>query len=314
MENNSKKLAVLIDADNASLTSISVVLEEVAKYGIASVKRIYGDWSNPALKGWYEVSLKFGMTPIQQYAYTVAKNATDIAMVIDAMELLYTGTFDGFCIISSDSDFTPLALKIREKGLFVHGFGKSSTPISFVSACDRFIDVKNLVVGEATDLKDNVSEQVIQGQISIDKDILALILKTIRDKADENGWANLLTVHQYISVVKPDFDSRNYKRAKFSGLIKSLELFEIKEVKSQLLVRKRTFKIIIKLTQEALKTISNKNNWVEMKNVVDVIKKLEPNLNIETYGFDSLEEAIRSINGGWVEFDDNKVKLGKLIS
>jgi uncharacterized LabA/DUF88 family protein len=314
MENNSKKLAVLIDADNASIASVSVVLEEVAKYGIASVKRIYGDWSNPALKGWYEVSLKFGMTPMHQYAYTVAKNATDIAMVIDAMELLYTGTFDGFCIVSSDSDFTPLALKIREKGLIVHGFGKSSTPISFVSACDKFLDVKNLIVGETTDLKDNTNEQVTQGQISIDKDILVLILKTIRDKADDNGWANLLTVQQYISVVKPDFDSRNYKRAKFSGLIKSLELFEIKEVKSQLLVRKRTFKVIIKLTQEALKTVSDKNHWVEIQNVVDIIKKLEPNLDIESYGFDSLVEAIRSINGGWVEFENNNIKLGKLIS
>lgn len=314
MESNSKKLAVLIDADNTSVTSVSTVLEEVAKYGIASVKRVYGDWSNPALKGWYEISLKYGMTPIQQYAYTVAKNATDIAMVIDAMELLYTGTFDGFCLVSSDSDFTPLALKIREKGLFVHGFGKGSTPISFISACDKFIDVKNLIEGEAIDIKGNTNEQVTQGQISIDKDILVLILKTIRDKADDDGWANLLTVHQYISAVKPDFDSRNYKRAKFSGLIKSLELFEIKEVKSQLLVRKRTFKVIIKLTQDALKINSDKNHWVEIKNIVETIQKLEPHLNIESYNFESLELAIRSISGGWVEFDGSKVKLGKLIS
>lgn len=285
VEIQSKKLAVLIDADNASISSVSSILEEVAKYGIASVKRIYGDWSNPALKGWYDIALKYGMTPVQQYAYTVSKNATDIAMVIDAMELLYTGTFQGFCIISSDSDFTPLALKIREKGLFVHGFGKSTTPISFVSACDKFIDVKNLVVGETIDLKESTNEKVTQGQISIDKDVLTLILKTIRDKADEHGWANLLTVNQYISVVKPDFDSRAYGRAKFSGLIRSLELFEIKEVKSQLLVRKRTFKVIIKLAQEALKVASNENNWVNINTVVENIKNLEPELNIEPYGF-----------------------------
>ncbi len=315
MENQSKKIAVLIDADNSSIASISFVLEEVAKYGIASVKKVYGDWSNAALKGWYEVALKYGMIPVHQYAYTIAKNATDIAMVIDAMELLYTGTFDGFCIVSSDSDFTPLALKIREKGLFVHGFGKGTTPVSFVSACDKFIDVKNLVIGENVDLKENSNEQVKQGQISIDKDILTLILKTIRDKADEHGWANLLTVHQYISVVKPDFDSRSYGRAKFSGLIKSLELFDIKEVKSQLLVRKRNFKVIIKLTQDAIKiSSSNGNNWVNISDVVNHIKVFEPNLEIEAYGFDSFEKAINSINGGWVEFKDDKIKIGKLIS
>ena len=314
MEIQSKKLAVLIDANNASISSVSSILEEVAKYGIASVKRIYGDWSNPALKGWYDIALKYGMTPVQQYAYTVSKNATDIAMVIDAMELLYTGTFQGFCIISSDSDFTPLALKIREKGLFVHGFGKSTTPISFVSACDKFIDVKNLVVGETIDLKESTNEKVTQGQISIDKDVLTLILKTIRDKADEHGWANLLTVNQYISVVKPDFDSRAYGRAKFSGLIRSLELFEIKEVKSQLLVRKRTFKVIIKLAQEALKVASNENNWVNINTVVENIKNLEPELNIEPYGFESIEKAIFSINGGWVEFSGNKIKLGKTLA
>jgi uncharacterized LabA/DUF88 family protein len=314
VEIQSKKLAVLIDADNASISSVSSILEEVAKYGIASVKRIYGDWSNPALKGWYDIALKYGMTPVQQYAYTVSKNATDIAMVIDAMELLYTGTFQGFCIISSDSDFTPLALKIREKGLFVHGFGKSTTPISFVSACDKFIDVKNLVVGETIDLKESTNEKVTQGQISIDKDVLTLILKTIRDKADEHGWANLLTVNQYISVVKPDFDSRAYGRAKFSGLIRSLELFEIKEVKSQLLVRKRTFKLIIKLAQEALKVASNENNWVNINTVVENIKNLEPELNIEPYGFESIEKAIFSINGGWVEFSGNKIKLGKTLA
>lgn len=314
VEIQSKKLAVLIDADNASISSVSSILEEVAKYGIASVKRIYGDWSNPALKGWYDIALKYGMTPVQQYAYTVSKNATDIAMVIDAMELLYTGTFQGFCIISSDSDFTPLALKIREKGLFVHGFGKSTTPISFVSACDKFIDVKNLVVGETIDLKESTNEKVTQGQISIDKDVLTLILKTIRDKADEHGWANLLTVNQYISVVKPDFDSRAYGRAKFSGLIRSLELFEIKEVKSQLLVRKRTFKVIIKLAQEALKVASNENNWVNINTVVENIENLEPELNIEPYGFESIEKAIFSINGGWVEFSGNKIKLGKTLA
>ncbi|MEB3753050.1 NYN domain-containing protein [Acinetobacter sp. MD2(2019)] len=212
MEIKTKKLAVLIDADNSSLHSIQFVLEEIAKYGIASVKRVYGDWSNESLKNWRDILLPYAITPVQQFAYTKGKDATDMILIIDAMDLLYSNALDGFCIVSSDSDFTPLALKIREKGLSVYGFGKSNTPMSFVGACDKFMDVKNLTIGDVVDIKNTIDKQILQGQINIDKDTLTLILKTIRDKSDEKGWANLLTVNQYINVVRPDFDSRVYGR------------------------------------------------------------------------------------------------------
>ncbi|GAA5180518.1 NYN domain-containing protein [Acinetobacter kookii] len=261
MENQGKKLAVLIDADNASISSISFILEEIAKFGIASVKRVYGDWSSEALKKWRDVLLPHAITPVQQFAYTKGKDATDMILIIDAMDLLYAGALDGFCIVSSDSDFTPLASRIRENGLSVYGFGKKSTPEAFKKACDKFIYVENLVVDpevkngedeELTLVQDKKIAEAIKTTDSkavqqtkeialpeaIDRATLNLIYKAVKDNADENGWANLGMVGQYISAVKPDFDSRNYGRAKLSGLIKTLNLFETKIEMSQMYLRK----------------------------------------------------------------------------
>ena len=145
MDLKPKKLAVLIDADNSSINSIESVLEEIAKFGIASVKRVYGDWSSDTLKNWRDVLLPHAITPVQQFAYTKGKDATDMILIIDAMDLLYSGALDGFCIVSSDSDFTPLASRIRESGLMVYGFGRKKTPEAFKKACDKFIFVENLV-------------------------------------------------------------------------------------------------------------------------------------------------------------------------
>lgn len=153
MEIKSKKLAVLIDADNSSLNSIQFVLEEVAKYGIASVKRVYGDWSTDTLKNWRDILLAHAITPVQQFAYTKGKDATDMILIIDAMDLLYSNALDGFCIVSSDSDFTPLASRIRESGLTVFGFGRNKTPEAFVKACDKFIYVENLEAEEKEEIK-----------------------------------------------------------------------------------------------------------------------------------------------------------------
>ena len=261
VEIQTKKFAVLIDADNSSINAIASVLEEVAKYGIASVKRVYGDWSNDALKKWRDVLLPHAITPVQQFAYTKGKDATDMILIIDAMDLLYAGALDGFCIVSSDSDFTPLASRIRENGLIVYGFGKKTTPEAFKKACDKFIYVENLLVdseiksnedSEETELIDkkasDISKTNEQKPISAQKEIqlpegmdratLNLIYKAVKDNADENGWANLGMVGQYISAVKPDFDSRNYGRAKLSGLIKTLNLFETKIEMSQMYLRK----------------------------------------------------------------------------
>ncbi len=256
-----KKFAVLIDADNSSINAISSVLEEVAKYGIASVKRVYGDWSSETLKKWRDVLLPHAITPVQQFAYTKGKDATDMILIIDAMDLLYAGALDGFCIVSSDSDFTPLASRIRENCLIVYGFGKKATPEAFKKACDKFIYIENLLVdseiknnedGEETGSIDKKVSEIIktngQKTISAQKEIqlpegmdratLNLIYKAVKDNADDNGWANLGMVGQYISAVKPDFDSRNYGRAKLSGLIKTLNLFETKIEMSQMYLRK----------------------------------------------------------------------------
>ncbi len=262
VEIQTKKFAVLIDADNSSINAIASVLEEVAKYGIASVKRVYGDWSNDALKKWRDVLLPHAITPVQQFAYTKGKDATDMILIIDAMDLLYAGALDGFCIVSSDSDFTPLASRIRENGLSVYGFGKKSTPEAFKKACDKFIYIENLLADieikqQEEDESINIqpkktltSDKPLENKSvpqnkensdipeSIDRATLNLIYKAVKDNADENGWANLSMVGQYISAVKPDFDSRNYGRAKLSGLIKTLNLFETKIEMSQMYLRK----------------------------------------------------------------------------
>ena len=261
MDIQTKKFAVLIDADNSSISAIPSVLEEVAKYGIASVKRVYGDWSSETLKNWREVLLAHAITPVQQFAYTKGKDATDMILIIDAMDLLYAGALDGFCIVSSDSDFTPLASRIRENGLSVYGFGKKKTPEAFKKACDKFIYVENLIVdsdlknieeeylSEPTDKKLTETLKTVEQKAltqskeysppeTVDRATLNLIYKAVKDNADENGWANLSMVGQYISAVKPDFDSRNYGRAKLSGLIKTLNLFETKIEMSQMYLRK----------------------------------------------------------------------------
>ena len=261
MDIQTKKFAVLIDADNSSISAIPSVLEEVAKYGIDSVKRVYGDWSSETLKNWREVLLPHAITPVQQFAYTKGKDATDMILIIDAMDLLYAGALDGFCIVSSDSDFTPLASRIRENGLSVYGFGKKKTPEAFKKACDKFIYVENLIVdsdlknieeeylSEPTDKKLTETLKTVEQKAltqskeysppeTVDRATLNLIYKAVKDNADENGWANLSMVGQYISAVKPDFDSRNYGRAKLSGLIKTLNLFETKIEMSQMYLRK----------------------------------------------------------------------------
>ena len=261
MDIQTKKFAVLIDADNSSIGAIPSVLEEVAKYGIASVKRVYGDWSSETLKNLREVLLPHAITPVQQFAYTKGKDATDMILIIDAMDLLYAGALDGFCIVSSDSDFTPLASRIRENGLSVYGFGKKKTPEAFKKACDKFIYVENLIVdsdlknieeeylSEPTDKKLTETLKTVEQKAltqskeysppeTVDRATLNLIYKAVKDNADENGWANLSMVGQYISAVKPDFDSRNYGRAKLSGLIKTLNLFETKIEMSQMYLRK----------------------------------------------------------------------------
>lgn len=222
------KLAVLIDADNARPAIVEGLLAEVAKYGTAHVKRIYGDWTKPDLNGWKEVLLRHSIQPIQQFRYTVGKNATDSAMIIDAMDLLYAERFDGFCIVSSDSDFTRLASRIRESGQTVYGFGEKKTPEPFRTACDKFIYTEVLAGTTETETAAAPKPRSAK-ELRGDTRLMNLLRGALEAASDEAGWASLGTIGSIISKQSPDFDSRNYGYAKLSGLIKGIGLFETEE-------------------------------------------------------------------------------------
>ena len=221
-----EKLAVLIDADNAQPGIVDGLLSEIAKYGTANVKRIYGDWTLPGLKGWKEVLLQYSIQPIQQFGYTSGKNATDSALIIDAMDLLYTGKFDGFCVVSSDSDFTKLASRIREAGLFVYGFGEKKTPKAFVSACDKFIFT------EVLRSKDDSIEKIRRkttSELKKDTKLVNLLRNAVEASSDDSGWAHLATVGSNIAKQAPEFDPRNYGYKKLGELASATKLFQIEE-------------------------------------------------------------------------------------
>ena len=220
------KLAVLIDADNTTPTIIEGLLSEIADYGTASVKRIYGDWTRPNLNSWKDVLLKHSIQPIQQFAYTSGKNATDSAMIIDAMDLLYTGTFDGFCIVSSDSDFTKLAARIREDGVTVFGFGERKTPSAFVSACDKFVYLD--VLAPETD-KAVPSKKSKIAELKQDSRMMNLFRNAVEVSSDDSGWANLSGIGSNIAKHSPDFDPRNYGFQKLGELFSAINLFHIEE-------------------------------------------------------------------------------------
>ena len=232
------RLAVLIDADNIPYSNVKEMMEEIAKYGTPTFKRIYADWTKPHVAGWKNVLLENAITPIQQYSYTSGKNATDSAMIIDAMDILYTGRVDGFCIVSSDSDFTRIATRLREAGMKVFGIGEKKTPLPFISACDKFIYLEILKAPQETtkrplpskDAKPESQEnEVIR---AVDKGLIRLIADSINDIADEDGWAFLGNLGTLLLKKKPDFDSRNYGYVKLLPLIKSINQFQIDERKS----------------------------------------------------------------------------------
>jgi uncharacterized LabA/DUF88 family protein len=228
------KLAVLIDADNVPYSNVKGMMEEIAKFGTPTTKRIYADWTKPNAGGWKSVLLEHAITPIQQYSYTVGKNSSDSAMIIDAMDLLYSDKVDGFCIVSSDSDFTRLAIRLRESGMKVIGIGEQKTPNSFIVACDRFIYIevldgaikKKLPKRTATDTKKATPKSLNK----VDLHTIELIESTIEDIADDSGWAFLGDVGNLIVKKKPEFDPRNYGFAKLTPMLKSLtDILEIDE-------------------------------------------------------------------------------------
>jgi uncharacterized LabA/DUF88 family protein len=245
MENSSDlRLAVLIDADNVPPARVKAMLEEIAKYGTPTFKRIYGDWTTPGKSGWKAVLLPYAITPIQQYSYTAGKNATDSAMIIDAMDILYSGKVSGFCIVSSDSDFTRLATRLREAGMIVFGMGEKKTPLPFISACDKFIYIEILEApfqekkfpSETIALTKKKTAPVPAPPNPMSKvtpELIKLIKDSINDLAADDGWVFLGNLGVLIIKKQPDFDPRNYGYKKLTPLIKSMPDFEIQERKGK---------------------------------------------------------------------------------
>lgn len=228
--NKELKLAVLIDGDNIPSAHMKEMMEEIAKYGNPTIKRIYGDWTKPILKRWKSILLENALIPVQQYSYTIGKNATDSAMIIDAMDILYSEKVDGFCLVSSDSDFTRLATRLREAGMMVIGIGERKTPEPFIVACDKFIYIE-ILKSLSKDSESKTDENIIEKKPEVDKitpKVIQLISNTISDVADDDGWAFLGDVGNLLIKKKRDFDPRNYGFPKLTPLIKSLNnYFEI---------------------------------------------------------------------------------------
>ncbi|MBF4470024.1 MULTISPECIES: NYN domain-containing protein [Flavobacterium] len=252
MPQNTKelKLAVLIDADNVPYSNVKGMMEEIANFGTPTTKRIYADWTKPNANGWKSVLLEHAITPIQQYSYTTGKNSSDSALIIDAMDLLYSGKLDGFCIVSSDSDFTRLAIRLRESGMKVIGIGEKKTPSAFIAACDRFVFIEVLdgaikKTRKTTNAQSKApkptatvpaeSKKAAEKEISvkIDNKTIELIEDSLDAIGDEDGWAFLGDVGNLIVKKKPEFDPRNYGFSKLTPMLKSMtDILEIDERES----------------------------------------------------------------------------------
>ncbi|TXE15695.1 NYN domain-containing protein [Psychroserpens burtonensis] len=246
------KLAVLIDGDNIPSAYVKEMMEEIAKYGNPTIKRIYGDWTKPNLSKWKNLLLENAITPIQQYGYTTGKNATDSAMIIDAMDVLYSEKVDGFCLVSSDSDFTRLATRLREAGMKVYGIGEKKTPNPFIVACDKFIYIEILknISEESTSTASTKSSAPKNNYDNITQKEIKFIASTIDDVADDDGWAFLGDVGSLLLKKQPNFDSRNYGFQKLTPLINSISDFEIERREDP---RGRLKLIYVKLNEEKTK-------------------------------------------------------------
>lgn len=227
----SDKLAVLIDADNTSSNVIEVLLKEIAKFGTAYIKRVYGDWTSPQMNAWKKILNDFAIVPVQQFSYTSGKNSTDSALIIDAMDLLYMDKLDGFCIVSSDSDFTRLAHRIRQEGVFVYGFGKKQTPKPFVASCDRFIYTELLdhsIENSYDQIVDKTQVTEITAKSENTSQLNKLLKQAYENVARNDGYANIGTIGQQLLKLDSSFDPRSYHYKKLGDLVKSTGLFEIK--------------------------------------------------------------------------------------
>lgn len=305
-ENQQEKLAVLIDADNTSASAAAEIMAEIAKYGQASAKRIYGDWSSPHLKGWQDNLLKYALVPIQQFAYTKGKDATDMQLIIDGMDLLYSGVYDGFCILSSDSDFTPLAMRIRESGMAVYGFGKKTTPEAFRQACNRFFYIENLLDTKDNDVENDTPKTSAVTRQPIEGTLRQLLFKAVKDTTDDNtGWAFVGEIGNYLTQTQPDFDPRTYGYAKLSNMLKELGSLQFKyDDANRMYCRKIPYSELVKLLAEAIGIFENKNGRAKVSAVEKYVK---PRWNYIDYGFEDFNNLLESVHN--LDIDADSIKF-----
>ena len=290
MEQNERRFAVLIDADNVSPKYIKYILDEVSDVGIATYKRIYGDWTDNEKRSWKNVLLDWSVNPIQQYSYTAGKNATDSAMIIDAMDILYSGNVDGFCLVSSDSDFTKLAQRLREAGMFVMGIGEQKTPKPFRAACDTF---KLLEI------------------ISSDDEIQKAITKLLIENNSQNQPIILARVGNFLTKRFSDFDVRNYGYSKLSTFLESLNNndFQVVKLHGGYFVQEKSASISkTEIEKEIIRIIKGYNGHVDNLSIIhDELKKAYPSFDVKQYGFSRISSFIRSF--GTFRIKDNMVQL-----
>jgi uncharacterized protein (TIGR00288 family) len=240
MQQSESKIALLIDADNAPASKIEAIVSELAKYGVANIRKAYGNWKSPTLKAWEQCLHEYAIRPVQQFDYTKGKNATDAAMIIDAMDLLYSQQLDAFAIVSSDSDFTPLVMRVLTNGLKVYGFGEKKTPLPFVYACSTFLYLETIdqaVISEETSI---ISASAKKAGIELKQDtkLISLLRSAVSSTLDDDGWSNLGAIGGHIAN-QASFDPRNYGYAKLSGLFEAIDLFEIQRKDMAVYVRSR---------------------------------------------------------------------------
>lgn len=240
MQQSESKIALLIDADNAPASKVEAVVSEIAKYGVANIRRAYGNWKSPVLKAWEECLHEYAIRPVQQFDYTKGKNATDAAMIIDAMDLLYTQQLDAFAIMSSDCDFTPLVMRILTNGLKVYGFGEEKTPLPFVYACSTFLYLETIdqAVNSEETSKVSASVKKTGKELKQDTKLISLLRGAISSTLDDDGWSNLAEIGGHIAN-QTSFDPRNYGYAKLSGLFEAIDLFDIQRKNKAVYVRNK---------------------------------------------------------------------------
>ncbi len=240
MLQSESKIALLIDADNAPASKIEAIVSEIANYGVANIRKAYGNWKSPALKAWEECLHEYAIRPVQQFDYTKGKNATDAAMIIDAMDLLYTQQLDAFAIVSSDCDFTPLVMRILTNGLKVYGFGEKKTPLPFVYACSTFLYLETIdqAVNSEETSKVSASVKKTGKELKQDTKLISLLRGAVSSTLDDDGWSNLAEIGGHIAN-QTSFDPRNYGYAKLSGLFEAIDLFEIQRKNKAVFVRSK---------------------------------------------------------------------------